>query len=486
MHQPFALFRENFRVTQLLAAFFAFGMVGAGLLEPISVEAQVAITLGVQEVYDDNVFLENDRRRPAPLVLDDALEADIADGDLSVFYSDQADGSPDDDFITNVFIAAATDVPQLKNYADINLDGRIGGLFFADYDDQNRITLDGTVSVLISDLIIPQPYYIEYRSALRSDSGDIGVAQGTASRASETLDNTLSLGVRNWEVRRNTRFALGYTAAYHLFLGEFLFSDKDDRRFEEEGSDYHSHTVHSSLEYDVSNTTAVGVRGSAGVQLFTDVERNDALTDFEDDEDQFNRTNGDAAFFVRYNPTAQLSLSGHAGIQLTSFHEDQEPRPETVIGPEGLPEIILVERDDSETSFVFGGSANYIFEPGTALLLGLQQEVGTDIDGQRITTRSTYANLTKGFGDRFRLDTGFTFVQFSTEEDLSRAIDRAEFSASASYQLTQSTALVLGYNYINQDSGDDSLEEFLRFRSQEYEVNRVFLSLNVGLVGLPL
>ena len=56
--------------------------------------AQVAITVGVQEMYDDNIFLENDERRPAPLVVDDALEEDLSDGELSVFSSEQADGNP--------------------------------------------------------------------------------------------------------------------------------------------------------------------------------------------------------------------------------------------------------------------------------------------------------------------------------------------------------------------------------------------------------
>ncbi|MCB0325361.1 MAG: hypothetical protein KDD69_17380 [Bdellovibrionales bacterium] len=468
-------------------------LIGAALLGflvvPTAAVAQnaTAITLGVQEIYDDNIFLENDRRRPAPLVQDDALEEDISDGDLSVFYSDQADGDPDADLLTNVFLGAATTFPQVENYADIKLEGQVGGLFFADYSDQNRLTLDGTFNATVSELVIPRPFYFDLRSELSSHSDDISVAEGTGTRASETLDNAVSFGLRDWELGQRTRLGLNYTGAYHLFLGEFLFSEKDDYRYEEQGADYHTHTLGSSLEYDLSQTVLVGVKGSAGVQLFTDVQRNDGLSKIPlEDEANFDRTNGDMDVYLKYNPTQQLFVSLSAGLQVTSFHNDPEPFEETIIDPKGNPQIILVERDDSEASLVYQGDVEYVFEPGAAALLGARQEVGTDIDGDRITVRSTYINLTKSFGDRFKLDGGVTFVQFSEENELSESVDRAEFSTSASYQLTQSTALTLGYNYITQDSSDTELEENLRFRSRDYEVNRVFLALNVGFLGLPL
>ncbi len=465
----------------------SFSLILPFALELPLAKAQVSISLGVQELYDDNVFLENDRRRPAPFVLNGALDEDISDGDLSVFYSDQADGDPDDDFITNVSIDISTDVPQVADYADVNLSGKLGGLFFAEFSEQNRITVDALFGARLSDLILPRPYMISLSSEMSSDSDDISVAEGTASRTTQSLTTVLRAGIQGMQLSSTSLFDLGYTGAYHLFLGEFLFDDDEDNRFEENGSDYNTHTASTKYTKILSPKLRAGIDGSIGVHLVTDVEGGDSLSKVPDEEDDLaNRTNGSANLFTQYDASEKLKLSGSAGIFLTSFHNDQGIRETTVIGKDGEPITISSQREDDETSFTFSGTADYIFEPGTILGLAVRQEVGTDIDGDSISVRSVSVNGVKGIGDRIKLDGAFTFIQFSETDNVSDPSDRVEFSTSASYQLTQFSAIVLGYNYVTQSADENDLERDLRFRAQDYEANRIFLSVNVGLVGLPL
>ncbi len=450
-------------------------------------EAQVAISLGVQQLYDDNVFLENDRRRPAPFVLNDALDEDISDGDLSVYYSEQADGDPDDDFITNVSLDMSTDLPQVEDYAEVNLSGKLGGLFFAEFSEQNRVTVDALFDARISDLIIPRPYMLSFSTELSSDSDDISVAEGTATRTTQSLTSVLRAGIQGMELSASNLFDLGYTGAYHLFLGEFLFSDNEDNRFEENGSDYHTHTASTKLTHLLSQKLRVGIDGSVGVHLVTDVQGGDTLSSLPDeDEDISDRTIGAVNLFTQYDASEKLKLGASAGVFHTSFHNDQGIRQRTVIGEDGMPTTIEFQRDDNETSLTFSGTADYIFEPGTLLGFAVRQEVGTDIDGDSISVRSVSLNGVKGFGDRVKLDGGLTFVQFSETDNVSNPSDRIEFSTSASYQLTQFSAIVLGYNFVDQSADEDELERNLRFRAQDYTANRIFLSVNVGLVGLPL
>ena len=156
----------------------------------------------------------------------------------------------------------------------------------------------------------------------------------------------------------------------------------------------------------------------------------------------------------------------------------------SVLNEDGIAEDILVDRDGSQASLVFGAGMSYVFRPGSVLSLNLSQERITDLDGDLVTTRAISGNLTRSFGDRLSLNAGGSFIQFSTDDALSNAISRVEASASMSYLLTQSTSLVLGYNFTQQEADDSDLGEALRFTTQDFDSNRVFIGINTGFLGL--
>lgn len=473
-------FRAAAQLLMLLTAFFA-------LERNAAAQQYTSITLGVQQSYDDNVFLENDERIPVPLVANAALEEDIQDGSLSVFAGDENDGKPDDDFITNVFLSMATQFPQVQKYADVNVEGTVGALFFAEVENQDRLTLDGKLRANLSKEILPEPFYLGAGATLESQSNNASVAEGTAARASETLTANWRGGIERYQILERTTFDLGYLGAYRTFLGELRFSDVEDGQEEEEGADYHTHTAVTGLDYSVNDRLTVGISGSVGVQLYLSADSNDLLkTGAEDEEDSLDRTNADVAFETSYIASERLTFAGSVGVGFSSLHDEPGPREVTFIKKNGDAETVIIQPGSSDSSLTFSGNMGYNFAPGSTASLGLAQEITNDLDGDRIFTRSVFANLTKAFGDRFSLTLAGTYNEFSSDSSLSRSTQRFDASASGTLALTQNLSLVFGYNYITQNAEDDDLEEQLRFQSNDYEVNRVYVTLNAGLVGLPL
>lgn len=470
-------------------AILPLALILAGFCLPTAVSAQqfTSITLGVQQSYDDNVFLENDERIPVPLIANAALEEDIRDGALSVFAGDETDGDPDDDFITNVFLSMATQFPQVAKYADVNVEGTVGALFFAEVENQDRLTLDAKLRANLSKELIPEPFYIGAGASLESQSNNATIAEGTAARASETLTANWRGGLERYEILDRTTFDLGYQGAYRTFLGELRFNDVEEGQEEEEGADYHTHTAVTGVNYSVNDRLTIGVKGSAGVQLYLSADSNDLLKGGVDDgEDSLDRTNADIALEASYIASERLTFGGTVGVGYSSLHDEPGPREVTFIKKNGQAETIIVEQDGDDSSLIFSGNAGYNFAPGSVATLGLSQEISNDLDGDRIFTRAVFANLTKAFGDRFSLTLAGSYNEFSSDSDLDRGTTRFDASASGTIALTQNLSLIVGYNYITQDTEDDDLEQQLRFQSNDYDVNRVYVTLNAGLVGLPL
>jgi long-subunit fatty acid transport protein len=197
------------------------------------------------------------------------------------------------------------------------------------------------------------------------------------------------------------------------------------------------------------------------------------------------RYNAELAWTVSYVASERLTFGANVGVNYTSFIDDPKPIQTTFIDENGQSQTVIEQKDDGETTLVFGAGMSYLFQPGSTLSLNVAQERSSDIDGQLITTRSFTGNLTKAFGDRLTLVAGGSYLQFSSDDSLSQAIDRVEGSTSLSYLLTQNTSLVLGYSYTKQDVDDDDLEQALRFNTQDYTGNKVYIGLNTGILGLP-
>lgn len=452
---------------------------------PGSAGAQVSISLGAQEMYDDNVFLEGGDRRPSFVLLDDQFEEDFNEGEVPTILSDELDGEESDDLITNLSISFAGDSPYLKQYMTNRAQFGVGFILFADYSSQNRLTLDGILDTAASKEWLPDPYYIGIANAFNSDASDnVSSAEGTASRATQTYVLTGRTGVAGIPLAEHVTWGLGYTGGYHVFLGELRFDDTQPGEVEEEGSDYHTHSVGSNVDYAVSKSVTVGVRGEAGVQLYTNVETNDIDQETRESDD-LDRNNYDGRLTMNYAPDKQFKFGSFVGLNYSEYREDQLPTEVTVVDDQGQTTTVTVARDDSTTNFIFGADTAYTFFPGTQIQLGAEQGVGTDVDGDRITTRSFFSNGVWGITDRLSWTVGGRFLQFSSTDELDNATDRLELSTSMSFLVTQQTSLVLGYNYVDQSTDDPLAEEALLTRSEEYTVNRVYIGISVGILGLP-
>ncbi len=447
-------------------------------------QAQVAVSLGVQEIYDDNIFLEDNKSKPAPFVLDSALEQDFQDGTLSTLLPKQSNGKPDDDLITSVTLGLSSTFPWTEKYARSEAQVQAGLLFFADNPEEDRVTLDGVLDLEASDLWLPKPYFLSLRGDLQSQSNDVGVAQGTETKATETLTTTGSLGIRELEVLPRTFYDLYYTGSYHLSVGALRIQDSNNPTFEDRGADYQTHTGTTAVDYDLAAGWKVGLIGSVGVQLFTNL--GNSNSDRLQDAGSQDRTIADGHAFSRYEVSDKLSLNTSAGLGYSKLHDQPAPREVSFIGSDGKAATILVQETGDQQALLFDVDARYTFTPGTLTNAGVQQSLATDVNGDRIITRSVFLNQLIAITDRISLTGAGTYIQFSGGDQLNNASNRYEASATVNYSLTQFTALSLGYNYINQAGKDSDLQDRIRLNSTDYEVNRVFLSLNTGIVGVPL
>lgn len=452
---------------------------------PTAAKAQVSISLGVQEMYDDNVFLEDGQRRPAFVILDDQFEEDFNDGEVPTILSDELDGEESDDLLTNLNLSLAGSSPYFRKYLENRFQLGVGAILFAEYNNRNRLTLDGVIDTSAAKTWLPDPFYASIANEFRSTASDnVSFAEGTASRASQIYVLSGRLGLANVALARHLSWGLGYTGTYQIFLGELRFEDAAPGEFEEEGSDFHSHSLGTNVDYAISPSWTFGIRGEAGVQLFTNVETNDIDSGVRT-EDDLDRNNYDGRATLRYAPNREFQFSTFAGLNRSDFRKSPEPFEVTVIDDNGETMTVLVERDDSETNFIYGADVGYSFAPGTQVIVGVEQGVGTDIDGDRVTTRSVYSNGVLGITDRLSFTVGARYLEYSSTNDLDNAVDRLELSSSLSFLVTQQASIVLGYNFVDQNSDDPLSEDLLFTRSEEYTVNRVYIGVNVGILGLP-
>ncbi len=447
--------------------------------------AQVAITGGVQQIYDDNIFLENDRRRPAPFVSGDTLEQDLQDGTLSTLYSEENDGDPNDDMITNVYLDFATNVERIKNVAETNVTGRVGGLFFADQGDQDRLTLDGAIDMTASEHVVPKPLFMTLNGTLTSESNNITVAEGTAASTRETVTGAGSFGYRD-EIFAKTTYELAYTGAYHHDIGDLRFDDPvGGEELEDEGADYHSHTGSTSLDYEVTEKWKVGVAGDYGVQYYID----SGATNIDGtpvETGELDRTNATVVGQTEYKASERFSMRGSAGVGFENLMDTPEPIETTVIDENGQEVTVVSAAEDSNSSFIFSADATYIPAAGSTATIGALQTLTSDYNGNPIITRTAFLNSTLAFTDRLLFIAAGSFTQYSGGDSLTDATDQLQLSGSFSFSVTQNTALVLGYNFVKQNADETSIEDQLRFTLDDYTGHRVFLGITSGFVGLPL
>ena len=468
-------------LTQMGLGLMGLGLVGLALV-PGAAEAQVAISAGVTEIYDDNIYLEDDKGVPPPFVVDD----DLGDPSVIINPPEQADGDPNDDLITNVYIGASGVIP-LTPALKTSAEGKVGGLIFSDASDESRLTLDSLVKMATEKSFLPDPFGVELSSRVESRSNDVTTADGTATRQSQVHTGALDIGARGIELRPKLKFGTNYIFSYVNYLGDFTLNNKDteqlgpfEDRYDDRGSDYFSNYLGTNLDYDFSDKLSSGLYANVVDMEFTNVETNDLDQKTEDD---LNRLDGATGVSTKYQITKDFQVDGRAGVSLSHLKKQPEDIFFNVIDADGNVTQVQREGDRDTTSLEFAGALNYAPNPAQSAQLRVDQSQSTDVDGDRIISRSVSLNGLQGFGDRFKVVGSGRFLQYNIGDSISQPTERYDVSASVQYSLTQSISLTAGWNYTKQETDPDNLEQTLLFNSEDYEGNRFFVGIEAGLVG---
>jgi hypothetical protein len=445
-------------------------------------QAQVVISTGVQEVYDDNIFLEDDKGTPPPFVLDSQLGTPGS----TFIPPKQVNGDPDDDFITNLYVGVSGPIPlspHIKSAGEV----KVGGLIFADNSNQDRMTLDSTLSFATEKTLLPDPYYVEVQNTVRSQASDITAADGTATRQAQTMETSLGFGVREVQLGAATKGALGYRFAYNNFLGDFTFSNADEEnlgpyedRVKVRGSDYFTNSIDGTIDHDVTDKWKAGVFAGVHDYKFTHVESNDLEDRDASDQDRIEGTTG---LKTSYQISEQVSAGASAGVNYSHLNTRPDDVSITIVDEDGTTTTVERPGEQNDTAFIFGANLNYAPDPASLIRLAVDQGRNTDVDGTQIITRTASLDASKAIGDRVKLAAGGKYLQYNIGSSLSNPTDRYEFTLSAQYSLTESLALNAGWNYVNQNVDENNLSQRLLFASDDYESNRFFIGLTAGLVG---
>lgn len=456
------------------------GVSIAGSSQPAQAENELVITAGVQEMYDDNIYLEDDGGvKLEQLNLDPNQSADFVNS-----LPEQLNGKPNDDLITNLFFGVSGAVP-LSSHLKTGAEAKLGALIFSDYSDESRLTLDASFATSAERSLLAEPFYADAKVALQSRANDISSASGTASEQAETLFTGFNLGARKIKIAPQTDFGLGYSFGYNDFLGDWLFSNNRDELgvyqnlLEPKGSDYITNAVETGVDYNFSEQFAAGVFANLTDYYFTSV---DSLDLEQREKDDLNRDDAVIGLRSSYQPSKQVKAGAMAGVLISHLQNKPQDILVEVPGTQGEP--IQVSRDGSQddTSLVFNADLSYTPDEASQIRFSVNQVRQTDLDGQRLLTRGVNLEATRAIGERLKVVLSGKFLQYESGDSLSNPTDRFEVVTGLQYAITESLALGAGWNYSTQNA-DDSLQNRLDFENQDYEVNRFYIGLTGGLVG---
>ena len=426
----------------LLSAWFA-----------VSAQAQVAISVGAEEIYDSNIYLENTNNKTT-------IPADQAS---SIENIDPYDGDPNNDFITDLYISFSGNIPLTK-YLKTSAEGRTGVMIFADTSDNDRITLDSLLNIESTEELLPKPWYSSISSNFDSQSRNVAVADGSTARQSETHTAAFDAGIKNWELSPKWDYSLIYGFQRVDYLGIFNFGGDDG--LNEDGADYFSNGAESDLGYKFTDTLKGDFKAGVDYYSFTSTGPNNDSTMSTDELD---RIDYDMTVGLTYQATQNLTLLGDVGFNASNYPN----RDNTA-----------TDEDDSEINLTYSVGANYLIDAASNVTLLFEQTSGTNIDGTKITYRDVTINYQRTLTDRWSLNLGGRFMQYSGGDALSNPTDRYEGTIATNYAITKNVAISGGVNYTNQAAGSDT--DLLLNTGDDYEAWRAFIGLSTGLVGSTL
>ena len=430
--------------------------------------AQVAVSVGVEEIYDTNIYLENSGK-PRPIPTEVSAQGDSAN-------LDPYDGDLNDDFITNVYITASGLVEATK-YLKIPSEIRFGNLFFASQSDETRLILDSNLSAESTEELLPKPWHFKLGSVFSSQSANIAVSEGATARSSESHTLSFDAGAKAWEFAPNWDWTTVYQFRRVDYLESFLWDS--DKGYEEDGSDYMSNGAQIELGHKFSEKLRGAWTNELMYQTFTDSEANQAIGLSSDDLDRFNYVSKIGLF---YQVSDKFSVDGDIGVD-GSYYPDREASDQVVIvNPDGTRTVVTPDSDDSELGLTFALNGTYLLSDKSSLTGGLEQRSGTNIDGRRVMDRAISLAIVQSYSERTSSTFGGRYSQFTYGDSFSSAGERYELTFSVNYAVTKALALSAGYNFVDQSVDDSNVGSMLS-DDEDYKASRIFLGISTGLVG---
>ncbi|MCB0344994.1 MAG: hypothetical protein KDD66_07745 [Bdellovibrionales bacterium] len=443
----------------------------AVLLLPYSAAAQVVISTTAEQVYDSNIYLESGDRIELP-------PGAVIPGGGTVLPED-LDGEENDDLITRVGVDLSGGHVVGNGNLDFVYDAGVGAIFFWENTDEDRITLDTFFELRSREKFLAKPLVASLSSGFASGGADIAVAEGTAASQIQTHTAEFSFGAEEWQWTRSSYANVMYRLTRHDFLGEFLLSDREDDRREPTGSDYFANSVDTSYVYSLAPDTDVNIDAFGTLINFTGTDSNGELLVEEKDRIDYGARVGFTKLFSQ-----KLELRGAVGADLSYLVDEPDPVFVEVINPDGTTTTVMDNPSRNSSSLAFDLRLTYQALERTVVSAFVDQSSGVDTDGSRILVRSVGANLSHRLTQDFWLSAAGRFQQFEEGDELSDSTDRFDASVSARYALRPNMSLVAGYNFTDQSAGTAS-DPLVSTDNDDYTVHRLFLSFNVGFVGLP-
>jgi len=436
-------------------------LLGSGSLSPSS--AQIVYSVGTQQVYDSNIYLEDKGNGGGP-----------ADPDGNQF--EEFDGELNEDFISNPYVAMAGRIPTGSKMVT-NFSTRLGAVLYTDNDQENRFTVDGMLSFKPEDGVMPEYWTIGLTEGISSQANAIGIAQGGATRQGQLNTITLMGGLNQWFFTGKDSLSAPLSVSRQDFLGQFLFNEEEeDRRQTIEGVDSMTYAFSPKVDHRFNDRWSANLTNTVQYYDVTGGDSNDlASGGASNDADRINYS---PSLGVNYTASDRLRIGGQTGVDFSRFVNDRQV---TVLDENGNPVTTAVERDDSFSNLFYGGNLSYALAQTTSLGLNVLQTAGTDIGGNRLLVRTVGANGSHLFTDRISANLGFNFTQFTQGDSLDKPSERYEALANVRYSITDAISISAGYSYAKQNrpsGGDVTL-----FNNGDYEGHRAFVSLDTGFVA---
>jgi hypothetical protein len=415
-----------------------------------SAAAQVVYSVGTQQVYDSNIFLESGS---APQGLPEDVEL------LKEF-----DGKKNSDFISNPYVSAAGRV-NLSPKLVTAFNARLGAILFADNGRENRFAVDAMFSVTPEEGVLPPQWTFFLTEALTSQANAVGIAQGATTRQGQL--NTISIGggLNNYELTARNRLTATVSSSRQDFLGQFLFSSNDDNeRREIQGVDSFIHSFLTRVDHQFDERFSIFAANNLNYFDATGGQTNNFGAFDVDDQD---RLNNSVSAGVMYRLTEKLQAGASVGNDLSSFSRSQ-----TASG---------IERDNTQSNLFYGANLNYLASERAVLGLNVMQSGASDIDGSRIIVRAASLNGSYMLSNALTAMVSGVFSQFERGDSLSNSTDRYEALANVRYSVTDYLALSLGYGYVKQEAGGSSAQ---LFNGGDFDGHRAFFSIDTGFMAL--